>query len=147
MELSTIETRQIHGFCVDSDSHNHIPLKFVIKTSRGPTNLVAWQILIFKKNIKSNFTWKLKTKKPWICMVIFETELLMCLNPTPKFSVLHCYTIIMVFLSLLCDFPMQFSWQLGFSSGNAFHNYFNAHPKCKEPFRKLKNLSHTVLDS
>lgn len=50
MELSTIETRQIPGFCVDSDSYNHIPLKFVIKTSRRPTNLVAWQILIFKKS-------------------------------------------------------------------------------------------------
>lgn len=80
MELSTVETKKISGFCLDSDSYNHIPLKFVLKTSRRTTAMVTWKILIFKRKIRSNFTSK-QEDRIW---KILQRELSMCLNPTPS---------------------------------------------------------------
>lgn len=72
----------------------------------------------------------------WIFMLFFEIVLLTCLNPTPKFSFLRYYTI-MVFLSfVIFQFNSFDNWVTLVQLRNGWHefpNYFNAHCKCKEP--------------
>lgn len=45
MELAAVEIRKIPGFCVDSDSFNHITLKYVINRVAG--DLQTWLHGIF----------------------------------------------------------------------------------------------------